>query len=55
MRFVESADRSIKIQDGAGPHADGHNREILRMECVSFKNVSSAYILFNSNSLYIKI
>jgi hypothetical protein len=34
MRFVESADRSIKIQDGASPHADGHKREILRMESV---------------------
>jgi hypothetical protein len=50
MRFVESADRSIKIQDGAGPHADSHKNE----ECVSFKSVSSAYILFNSNDLYIK-
>jgi hypothetical protein len=34
MRFVESADRSIKIQDGAGTQADGRGEEILGMESV---------------------
>jgi threonyl-tRNA synthetase len=34
MEFVESADRSIKLQDGAGLRADSHEKEILRMESV---------------------
>ena len=34
MRFVESADRSIKIQDGAGTQANGRGEEILGMESV---------------------